>query len=213
MGNMRAQLCRTEIKAHCVYFLLFFVSWNFIANQARIIITLKLLLNKKKKKLYIWIFSAYSMVQQLKYLPAMQETQETGVQSLDGEDRLQEERAPHASILWRRKWQPTPLFSPGEFHDRPWSRKVLDITEWLTHTPVFLPEKLPWTKKPGGLQSMGLQRVGHSWACTHIFELYLTVVLKKAGSVEVVVLVVVMIIVTKTTSGYFRIFTMCQKLF
>ena len=69
------------------------------------------------------------MVQQLKYLPAVQETQETGVRSLGGEDRLQEEIAPHSSILWRRKWQPTPLFSPGEFHDRPWSRKVLDITE------------------------------------------------------------------------------------
>ena len=35
---------------------------------------------------------------------------------------------------WRRKWQPT---------------------------PVFLPGKSPWTEKPGGLQSMGSQRVGH----------------------------------------------------
>ena len=24
--------------------------------------------------------------------------------------------------------------------------------------------KIPWTEKPGGLQSMGSQRVGHSWA-------------------------------------------------
>ena len=24
---------------------------------------------------------------------------------------------------------------------------------------------IPWTKKPGGLQSMGLQRVGHDQAC------------------------------------------------
>ena len=37
-------------------------------------------------------------------------------------------------ILWRRKWQPT---------------------------PVLLPGKIPWTEEPGGLQSMGLQRVGH----------------------------------------------------
>ena len=28
-------------------------------------------------------------------------------------------------------------------------------------TPVFLPEESPWTEEPGGLQSMGLQRVGH----------------------------------------------------
>jgi len=29
-------------------------------------------------------------------------------------------------------------------------------------TPVFLPEKIPWTEEPGRLQSMGLQEfVGH----------------------------------------------------
>ena len=37
-------------------------------------------------------------------------------------------------ILWSRKWQPTPVFLPGES---------------------------PWTEEPGGLQSMGSQRVGH----------------------------------------------------
>ena len=36
-------------------------------------------------------------------------------------------------ILWRRKWQPTRLLA------------------W----------KIPWTEKPGGLQSIGWQRVGH----------------------------------------------------
>ena len=36
-------------------------------------------------------------------------------------------------IPWRRAWQPI---------------------------PVFLPGKIPWTEEPGGLQSMGLQRVG-----------------------------------------------------
>ena len=36
-------------------------------------------------------------------------------------------------ILWRRDWQPTPVFLPGES---------------------------PWTEEPGGLQSMGSQRVG-----------------------------------------------------
>ena len=39
-------------------------------------------------------------------------------------------------IPWRRKWQPTPLFLPGYS---------------------------PWTEEPGGLQSMGSQRVGHDW--------------------------------------------------
>ena len=27
--------------------------------------------------------------------------------------------------------------------------------------------KIPWTEKPGRLQSMGSQKVGHDWACTH----------------------------------------------
>ena len=37
-------------------------------------------------------------------------------------------------IPWRRAWQPAPVFLPGES---------------------------PWAEEPGGLQSMGLQRVGH----------------------------------------------------
>ena len=40
-------------------------------------------------------------------------------------------------ISWRRAWQPTPVYLPGEFS---------------------------WTEEPGGLQSMGLQRVGHNWS-------------------------------------------------
>ena len=41
---------------------------------------------------------------------------------------------------WRRKWQPTPVFLPGEFHGQrslagssPWSCKESDTTEQLTH--------------------------------------------------------------------------------
>ena len=40
------------------------------------------------------------------------------------------------NIPWRRAWQPTPVFWPGES---------------------------PWIEEPGGLQSMGSQRVGHAW--------------------------------------------------
>ena len=49
-------------------------------------------------------------------------------------------------IPWRRAWQPTPVFLPGEF---------------------------PWTEEPSGLQSIGLHRVGHNWsdlACTHMYK-------------------------------------------
>ena len=55
-------------------------------------------------------------------LPAMPETQETWVQSLGGEDPLEEEMATHSSIL---AWE------------------------------------IPRTEEPGGLQSMGSQRVRH----------------------------------------------------
>ena len=43
-------------------------------------------------------------------------------------------------IPWRRAWQPTPIFLHGVF---------------------------PWTKEPGGLQSLVSQRVGHDWATNH----------------------------------------------
>ena len=35
------------------------------------------------------------------------------------------------------------------------------------HTSI-LAWRIPWTEEPGGLQSLGLQRVGHDWA-TNIF--------------------------------------------
>ena len=44
---------------------------------------------------------------------------------------------------WRRTWQPTLVFLPGES---------------------------PWTEEPGRLQSMESQRVGHDWATKHIIK-------------------------------------------
>ena len=61
----------------------------------------------------------------VKNLPAIREPQEMLVQSLGGEDALEEGMATHSWILaWR----------------------------------------VPWTEDPGGLQSMGLRRVGHDSA-------------------------------------------------
>ena len=61
------------------------------------------------------------VAQRVKHLPAMQET---WFQSLVGK------------IPWRRKWQPTPIFMPGESHGQrslmgysPWGRKESDTTE------------------------------------------------------------------------------------
>ena len=39
--------------------------------------------------------------------------------------------------------------------------------EMETHFSI-LAWKIPWTEEPGGLQSMGLQRVGHDWVSEHI---------------------------------------------
>ena len=45
---------------------------------------------------------------------------------------------------WRRAWQPTPVFLPGEFHGHrslvgysPWGLKELDTTEWRTLTTFW----------------------------------------------------------------------------
>ena len=48
---------------------------------------------------------------------------------------------------WRRAWQPTPVFLPGESL---------------------------WTEDPGRLQSMRLQRVRHYWATKHSFVIFLS---------------------------------------
>ena len=51
---------------------------------------------------------------------------------------------------WRRTWQPTPVFLPGESHGQrslagcsPWGHKESDTTEWLTHTHISWLELLP----------------------------------------------------------------------
>ena len=51
------------------------------------------------------------------------------------------------SLWWRRQWQPTPVFLPGESHGQrslvgysPWGRKESGTTKRLTHTHT------PWPK-------------------------------------------------------------------
>ena len=65
-------------------------------------------------------FLGFPRDQEIKNLPAMRETQETGVRSLGQEDPLEEGMATYSSVLaWR----------------------------------------IPWREEPGGLVSMGSQRV------------------------------------------------------
>ena len=65
----------------------------------------------------------FLVAQTVKCLPKMRETR---VQPLG------------RKISWRRKWQPTPVLVPEEFHGqrslavyRPWGRKEWDTAEWL----------------------------------------------------------------------------------
>ena len=71
-----------------------------------------------------YILRASLVAQTVKNLPAVLETQ---VWYLGWED------------LFKRAWQPTPVFLPGEFHEQrslvgysPWDRKESNTTEWLT---------------------------------------------------------------------------------
>ena len=48
----------------------------------------------------------------------------------------------------------------------PWGGKISWRSAWQP-TLVFLPGESPWTEEPGGLQSMGSQRVRHDWATKH----------------------------------------------
>ena len=68
----------------------------------------------------------------VKILPAMQEPQETQVQSLGWEDPLEEGMATHSSVF-----------------------------AWRIHGQRSLAGYSPWTEEPGRLQSMGSQRVRH----------------------------------------------------
>ena len=55
--------------------------------------------------IYIWSFQGFPGGSVVKYLPAMQELQETWVRSLGQEDTLEEGTVTHSSILaWRITW-------------------------------------------------------------------------------------------------------------
>ena len=67
-------------------------------------------------------------------------------------------------ILWRRKWQCTPIFLLGESHGQvdysPWGHKEFDTTEWLTHTHI--PKGLVWKYSLKSKHSLSRWWVSHS---------------------------------------------------
>ena len=64
-------------------------------------------------------------------------------------------------IHWKRLWCWERLKAGGEGDDRGWDGWMASLTGW---TWVWASSgSWWWTGKPGVLQSMGLQRVGHDW--------------------------------------------------
>ena len=62
-------------------------------------------------------------------------------------------------LPWWLRWVRVCL-QCGRPEFNPWVGKIPWRRKWQT-TPVFLTWKIPWIEEPGGLQSMGSQRVGH----------------------------------------------------
>ena len=62
---------------------------------------------------------------------------------------------------WLRQWGIRLQLRRPEFN--PWVRKVPWRRAWQP-TPFFLPGESPWTEEPGGLWSMVSQSIGHCWA-------------------------------------------------
>ena len=61
-------------------------------------------------------------------------------------------------VCWRRKWQPTPLFLPGEFHGQYEKGKRKDPRCPVQWTLIWANSGRQWrTEEPGMIQSMGSQ--------------------------------------------------------
>ena len=87
--------------------------------------------------LVIYMFAGFPRGSMVKNLPAMQKVQVWS----------QVEK-----ILWRRKWQPPPVFLPGKYHGlrilvgySPWGRKESDTTEQLHFLSLSKRKKNPCT--------------------------------------------------------------------
>ena len=53
-----------------------------------------------------------------------------------------------------------------------WVRKIPWRRKWQTHSSILAWE-IPWTEKPGRLQSMGSPRVGHSLMTEHAYTQFI----------------------------------------
>ena len=83
-----------------------------------------------------------------------------------------------ASLLWQRICLQCRSCRRRGFD--PWVGKIPWRRAWQSHSTI-LAWRIPWTEEPGGLQSVGLQRVKHFWsnlACVHAGNLFPPLFLK-----------------------------------
>ena len=110
--------------------------------------------------LYIYIYAS----QLVKNLPAVQDTWfDSCLGKIPGDLPKKKGSATHSSILglpWWLRCQRICLQCGRPGFD-PWAG-MIPWRRARQPTPVFLPGESPWTEEPGGLQSMGLGRVGHN---------------------------------------------------
>ena len=67
---------------------------------------------------------------------------------------------------WKRPWCWDRLKAGGEEDDRGWDGRMASLTQWKW---VWVnSESWWWTGRPGVLQFMGSQRVGHDWSKTEL---------------------------------------------
>ena len=62
--------------------------------------------------------------------------------------------------------------------------------EMATHSSTHA-WKIPWVEKPGGLQSMGSQRVGHDWATSLSLSFFYTNVIFASTQLPMIILTVI----------------------
>ena len=87
-----------------------------------------------------------------------------------------------AKFPWRRDGLPTPVFLgfPGgsDSKESAYSVGDLGLIPGLGRSPggghgsppQIFAWRIPWTEEPGGLQSIGSQRVRHDWATKHVLS-------------------------------------------
>ena len=77
----------------------------------------------------------------------------------------------------------------------PWVRKIPWRRKWQTHSRILI-WRIPWTEEPGGLQSLGSQRVRHSLVTnvndiSHLTIYHVPVIILGYGTVTVIFILLV----------------------